>query len=51
MARQIGKMLHAREPKIINGPGKLACSSVQAHTQCFGLSPTIRDTEQVCGRV
>ena len=23
MARQIGKMLHAREPKIVNGPGKL----------------------------
>lgn len=23
MARQIGKMLHAREPKIINGPGVL----------------------------
>lgn len=23
MARQIGKMLHAREPKIINGPGEL----------------------------
>ncbi len=22
MARQIGKMLHAREPKIINGPGE-----------------------------
>ena len=21
MARQIGKMLHAREPKIVNGPG------------------------------
>ena len=23
MARQIGKMLNAREPKIVNGPGKI----------------------------
>ena len=22
MARQIGNMLHAREPKVVNGPGK-----------------------------
>ena len=34
MARQIGKMLHAREPKIINGPGEtyvwvFACLKMQ----------------------
>ena len=23
MARQIGNMLHAREPKVVNGPGKV----------------------------
>lgn len=23
MARQIGKMLNAREPQIVNGPGKI----------------------------
>lgn len=27
MARQIGKMLHAREPKIINGPGMVNLGS------------------------
>lgn len=45
MARQIGKMLNAREPQIINGPGK-------ADVYCHGypgvdhlMSLMFRDTE------
>ena len=26
MARKIGQMIHAREPKIVNGPGELTMS-------------------------
>ena len=30
MARQIGTMLHAREPKIVNGPGNSLCMYTDA---------------------
>ena len=44
MARQIGKMLHAREPKVIDGPGKAGDSS----TDACSCDVMYRGTEQVC---
>ena len=38
MARQIGKMLHAREPKIINGPGEVTPANSVSRMFCHTLS-------------
>ena len=34
MARKIGEMLHAREPKVVNGPGMCVCVRVCVRIVC-----------------